>query len=342
MVPISVRALEGWIWVKNRVFGIGWHRDPYRHFGPGGLEEAEALCTEAGRDFLGFVRPPATLEAKDLEAYERRPAPSRRSCVVLRFDSPLPSGQPRNDRVEVRVYHPPGGNGHGRVMLFHHPVHQNRWRMWEWFLSDLMDRVPVAILASPYHFDRTPVGQYSGEGMVNPNPWRIFESLRQWCWDEKATLSALRSACGLEPAGVVGYSMGAFQALLLASAGELELPIACIAATNRYAWGVYNGSMGHGLQRGLREAGIDRARFERMVEPIELERYVGRIRPRPILLVAGRYDSVDPPPSTERLERALRPSRSLQVEAGHASLFIHRQAIFAEVLRFFDERGGLP
>jgi pimeloyl-ACP methyl ester carboxylesterase len=340
MTPAHVTVFEGILHLRNRIFGIGRHPDPHRHFGAGGIDEAEALCAPANRDLLGFIRPPAEPELKNFQ----REVPRRirgRSAETLRFDSPYPSGRPGNDRVQVRLYRPAHNDHPNRVIVFHHPIYQKRWDVWEWFLADLMDRIPVAAMAGPYHYDRVPPGEYPGESTCNPNPWKLFESVRQWAWDQLATHTALIDRCGLEPAAVVGFSIGAFQSTLAAAAGLINLPLVSIASTNRYAHGILHGAIGHGILKGMREVGIDEARLRRMTESIQLERYAPRLRDRPVLFITGAHDRVDPPPSLERLNRALRPTRSVTLRTGHATIVLHRRTVGREILTFLSGLGIL-
>lgn len=332
----AVEALEGWLRLRNRLVGVGEHADAMRHFGPGGVEEAEALCAEANLDLLGFLRPPAALEPARVEGAPARPLSPRHLGTVYRFDSPIPSGHPGNDRVELRVLRPRRRSHERRVVMFHHPLYQKRWPVWEWFLADVLERFPVAMMAGPYHFRRRLPDQFAGEGAVNPNPWRLFESIRQWCWDQKAASALLRETCGLTPVAVMGFSLGAFQSLLVAATGDHTLPIVSIACTNRYAFGVHEGVIARGLRDGFERAGIDRARLERMTESLQLERWAPRVH-QPVLYVAGRWDRVDPPPSGERLEAAIRRRRSMLVDAGHATVVLERRSVAPAILEFLDE-----
>ena len=192
----------------------------------------------------------------------------------------------------------------------------------------------------PYHFARAPRGWFPGEGMVNPNPWRLFEAIRQWSWDQQALMRALPEAVGLEPVAVVGFSLGAFQSLLVAAAGDLaKMPLVAVAPTNRYAFGLRHGVLGRGTLEGLHKAGIEGAKLDRMVDAIQLERYVSRLRGRRILFVAGRHDLVDPPPSPQRLEAELQPTRSVWLDSGHSTVVLERARIAREVFRFLEECG---
>jgi len=326
-----IHLFEHSLRLKNRVIGVGWHADPLRHFGPGGLDESERLCLQAGADLLAFLKPPEGVRPENITIRHPR---------ALSYDSPLPSGAAENDRVAVRIVPAAVPRSDRKAIVFHHALLQKHWALWEWFVAPLARRFPVVILAAPYHFDRTPKGQYPSEGMVNPNPWRLYEALRQWAWDNAALMRGLPSMTGLEPVAVVGFSLGAFNSILAAAMGALEgLPLAAIASTNRYAHGLFEGALGGGTVEGMRRAGIERERLERMVEAIQLERYAPMLAGRPVLFVAGRHDRVDPAPSGERLEQALAPRRSVWLEAGHATVVLQRERVGREILAFLEDEG---
>lgn len=339
MRPGAIAALEGALRLGNRITGVASYPNPSRYFGPGGIDEAEAACAEAGNDLLAFLTPPERLSLSGISE-SKGGRWGARGPITIRFDSPLPSGDPDNDRVELRLHLPASGAGTGRVVLFHHPVFQRRWEAWAWFLADLRARIPVAMMAAPWHYARNPRGHFPGEGFLNPNPWNLYASLRQWSWDQLAARELLRDRHGLEPAAVVGFSLGAFQSLLAAAGGfGGGLPIVSIASTNRYAHAIRYGTLGEGMRLALRQVGLSPERFERMTAAIELDRYASRLDGNKVLFVAGRHDDVDPQPSIERLERALRPGRSVHLDAGHATLLLYRSRVWAEMREFFESAG---
>jgi len=340
MRRVVVHSFEKSLRLKNRLIGIGEHKEPFRHFGPGGVAEAEALCTGASRDLLAFVRPPDTPAASHVAVAPVAKSARGAGIMEIRFDSPLPSGHAANDRVVARWIPSRHPRSDRKAIVFHHALFQRYWGLWEWFLAPFAQRFPVIMMAAPYHFERTPRGWFPGEGTVNPNPWRLYESIRQWCWDQKALMAALPAATGLSPAAVVGFSLGAFQSLLVASSGDLaNVPLVSVAATNRYAFGLRHGMLGRGTLTGLRRAGIDGDRLDRMVDAVQLERYVGKLQGRPVLYVAGRHDLVDPPPSSHRLEAALAPTRSIWLDSGHGTVVLERARIAKEVFRFLNDHG---
>ena len=340
MKKVVIQSVEHSLRLKNRLIGVGEHKEPFRHFGPGGVAEAEALCDGAGQDLLAFVRPPDSVAAEHLAVTPVQGGRRGSGVIEIRFDSPRPSGITTNDRVVARLLPARHPRADRMALVFHHALFQRYWGIWEWFLAPFAQRFPVVMMAAPFHFERRPRGWFPGEGTVNPNPWRLYESIRQWSFDQKALMSVLPEATGLTPVAVVGFSLGAFQSLLVAAAGDLaSVPLVSVAATNRYAFGLRHGMLGTGTLTGLRRAGIDGDRLDRMADAIQLERYVSRLRGRPVLYIAGRHDRVDPPPSSHRLEAALAPTRSMWLNSGHGTVLFERAKIAKEVFRFLGDNG---
>ena len=338
MKRVVIHSFEQSLRLKNRIIGVGWHKETFRHFGPGGVEEAEALCVAAGQDLLAFVKPDMTGLPASITITPVRRGRMGSGLQELCFDSPFPSSHKANDRVVARIIPARRPRADRKALVFHHALLQRHWGLWEWFLAPFAARYPVVMMAAPYHFERAPQGWFPGEGLVNPNPWKLFEGIRQWSWDQQALMRALPESLGLEPVAVVGFSLGAFQSLLVASAGGLDgLPIVSVAATNRYGFGLRHGVLGRGTLEGLKRAGIEGERLDRMVDAIQLERYVPRLRGRRVLFVAGRHDLVDPPPSAQRLEAELQPTRSVWLDSGHGTVVLERARIANEVFAFLEE-----
>jgi len=329
---------------RNRLLGLDRYAGPERYFGPGGLEATAAVCSEAGRDLPAWILPPATVPGLALRAEPvPRTTTGRLTIAEWSFASPRPSGVAVNDRVWLRLLRPRHArDGGGKVVLFHHPVYTRRWALWQWFLEPLAERVPLAMMAGPWHLRRTPTGWFPGEGTVNPNPARLYEAFRQWAWDRQAAVAVLREAGGLGLAAELGFSLGAFQTLLLAAGGGVDVPIVAVSATNRYVWGLENGIIGRGLLRSMAAAGVDRARLAAWCDAVQLERYVACLRGAPVLSIRGSRDRVDPPPSLERLERALAPARAVVLPAGHGSILLWRRRILREAIDFLASHGVVP
>ena len=330
----AIEALEAALRLRNRVVGVGVYPEPSRYFDGEGFDGAAARCAEANRNLPAFLLPGEGAIPADARLESRHDG-----VETWSFRSPLAPPEV-DDRVILRVHR--RAARHAPAILFHHPLYQKRWDAWDWFLAPLSGRAPVAMMAAPFHFRRTPRGEFAGEGYVNPNPWRLYAAVRQWAWDQSAARALLSGRLGLPVAAVAGFSLGAFQSLLLAAAGGLDLPIVSIACTNRYGFGVFNSPLARGLREALAKAGIHRDAFELAVDAMQLERWAPRLRGRPVLWIAGRHDRIDPPPSSARLEAALRPMRTLHLDAGHATLLLCRAAVHEAMGSFLEECGVIP
>ncbi|NJN64487.1 MAG: hypothetical protein HC882_06130 [Acidobacteria bacterium] len=342
MLRVSVLALE----MMMRRSAMKRYAEPptawTQHFGPGGLEEAYRLCEDASRDVLSFVRVPRAVPAREVTFERVNGTPRSGRVYSLRFRSPLPSGVERNDTVHARVIFPKSGGAWDHAVVFHHPMRHDSWRLWEWFLEPLALRVPVVVMAAPHHFERRAADEFAGQRTCNANPWRLFEAIRQWCWDQAALRTALIESLSLMPTAVIGFSLGAYQSLLMASAGCLDgVPIAAIGPANSYWWGVSHGWLGQEIVRSLRGVGVTHEMLYEMTHALDLHRHVPRLAGRDVLFIEGRWDGVDPAPSIERLRHALNPRRAISLGAGHGTLLFWQRRIMREVTHFFVECGAL-
>jgi pimeloyl-ACP methyl ester carboxylesterase len=341
MANLRIRWIRQVSRALNAIRGFDRYAAPTSYFGPGGVAEAEALCASANRDLLEFLRPAAIFDPRNLVS---GPVVTRSRFAVQSwsFDSPRPSGDLYNDRVHVRVYRRQGAPEVDHVVLFHHPLYQRWHGVWEFFLGPLIEHVPVALMAGPWHFQRAHTSRFPGEGTINPNPYRLFEAMRQWCNDHHATVRMLEREARLRVVAEMGYSLGGFQILSLASAGEIDVPLVTVSSTNRYAWGLWNGIMAHNLKAGMRAVGIDYERLAEMTREIQVERHAPALRGKPTMYVYGGHDLVDPPPSLERLRAALQPARTLFFpKVGHAGIVFRARRVMDEVLEFLRETGAV-
>ncbi|MDH3627241.1 MAG: hypothetical protein OEV00_10695 [Acidobacteriota bacterium] len=328
------RMTRRMIRMRHWVFGLDRYHHGSSYFEPEGVEHARQVCEDANRDFSAFIAPPDDVP---LESVRKETQRVRRDGVQVQrwsFDSPLPSGVANNDRVHLQLFTPPGVAADEPVLLFHHPVYQRHWSRWEWFLKPLIQKMPVAVLAGPYHFERTPDGQFPGEGAMNANPARLYQAIRQWCWDHEAAVELLRTQVGRELRANVGFSLGGFQLLALASTGRVNVPMVTISATNRYAWGLTHGLIGTGLKRSIDQAGLDDPTFRRWTAALQMDRHVESLRSKRLLYIFGSLDRVDPPPSLERLRDALQPERVIELPMGHGTILFQRRRISQEIEAF--------
>lgn len=162
--------------------------------------------------------------------------------------------------------------------------------------------------------------------------------------------AALAYASGREPGariGVIGFSMGAAVALLAAAEDER---IAAVVSDSAFTSG--RDVVAHGVRSALRIApeflllAADEVVHRRhgyrfsQVRPIDA---VGRIAPRPVLIIHGEGDTTTPVEHAHRLYAAAGEPRELWVVPGveHCgAYFCDRPAYCQRVIGFFDQYLG--
>src|SRR5258706_2499277 len=127
MKRVVIHSVEHSLRLKIRLTGVGEHKEPFRHCGTGGVAEAEALCDEASRDLLAFVRPPDAPVARHLTLTPLRRSRSGSGLIEMRFDSPRPSGHATNDRVVARLIPSRHPRADRKALVFHHALFQRFW-----------------------------------------------------------------------------------------------------------------------------------------------------------------------------------------------------------------------
>jgi hypothetical protein len=328
----------------NRWTGIAQYAHPLRYLAEdrGALDE---YCADAARDLFAYLAPPEV--RVDELGVTRSGSASPSGADILTFASPRPSGMTANDTVRVHRFRATG-RPEG-TLIFNHPAFRTGLGWIGWFIRPLRRRYDLVVMEAPYHLSRAPAGTFSGERMINTNPIHLFEGLRQWMADHRALLAILEeeTAAGetrARPAGVVGYSLGAYLATLY-SRFDPRLPIVGICPTNDYTSLIYEGVMMKSLRAAIGAAGITREEWERHTSCLRLDPHAAQFAADRMLLFAARYDGVEPWSSFERFARALAPRRLVLLPAGHSTTAIlFRGRIMRETLRFLDDLAapGLP
>jgi hypothetical protein len=288
---------------------------------------------EANRDLVSWLDPGEIA------------APPPESIVdengFLSFPSPRPLGDPRVDRVRLRVYPAPSDAGEVGV-LFHHWVCLEDWRHVEFLLRPLIGRCRLAAMIAPHHLQRRREGWRAGEGVLNANPLDVFRAFRQWQADHAACLGLLARDLGFRRVVLLGYSFGGYASLLSFLNGP-TLPLVAVAVTNNYRRGILEGPTTAHIRNGVLDAGFDHETFGREVRSLHLARWADRIDGRRITWIRARGDRIEPSDSLLEAPRALRPAREIVLPGGHASAVFFRGRIAREVLsRVAEEASAAP
>ena len=182
---------------------------------------------------------------------------------------------------------------------------------------DMLGRVGFATFA----IDARSHGQRRDAAVLDQvatDPALLADMLRQTVIDMRRGIDylATRTECDPERIGYVGASMGGFLGSMLAGADvRVQAPVLLVSGAD---WETMLGS--EVAQRFRREASpqdVERAR--EVLDPVDAKHWIGRISPRPVLMVNGDRDTSVPPDSARALHRAARePKQVVWYEGGHA------------------------
>jgi cephalosporin-C deacetylase-like acetyl esterase len=152
---------------------------------------------------------------------------------------------------------------------------------------------------------------------VETDPAALERMLRETVIDMRRGVDYLSTRAGCDPAriGYLGASMGGFLGAMLAGVDErVQAPVLLVSGGD---WStMLESSVAREFRRRATSAGIERAR--RLLDPIDPVRWVGRISPRPVLMIAGDADTAVPPASARALHAAARePKTVVWYHGGH-------------------------
>ena len=311
----------------RRLAGAGTYREAEAYFDPDEPRPGDPAYLERlepiNENFVEWLDPGPIVA----------PPPNEIKLVngLWRFKSAVELGDPRVDRVAVRVY-PTPDEAPAVGVLFHPWLGLDGWLAPDWLLRPLTRRFRVAVMVAGHHDPRCAKGFDSGEGMINLNPRHFFEGLRQWQADQLATLDFLRRDHGFEKTVLLGYSLGGFAAVLGRLFSE-PLPTVAVAAPNSFARGVFEGEYTEDLARRLLEAGFTEKSFRQATRALHLARWGNKISGRKLSWMRPRFDHIEPEDSFEEIRRRIAPDRTLDIGGGHSTGLLHREEIAAEVTR---------
>ncbi len=316
----------------NRRRGIGRLRELGHYFDakarndgyrPADDPELEAKLDRANDDLLGFLDP------GEVSA----PSPHEISKVgsLISFPSQCPIGDPRVDRVTVKVYPaPPDAPRVG--VLFHPWLFFDGWRSADFVLGPLLRRFRVAAMLAPHHHTRTREGFTSGEGYFNPNPYSIFLGMRQWISDHFVTMKLLMRDFSFDKIVIFGYSVGGFNTLF-STLFSSPMPMVTCCVTNHLARGVARGSVTDQLRKLLPHTGYTQASYARAVRSLHLARWASRIDASRLTWIEARSDTLEPKWSLIEGRDSLAPERIVELPGGHGGPAFCRRSIAREVTR---------
>jgi len=169
-----------------------------------------------------------------------------------------------------------------------------------------------------YHGDR----KQPGSDILGAYIYRNRDALRQTVIDLRRAIDFLQSRREIDAKriGYIGLSMGGILGGILAGVDErVQAPILIVAGGD---WGYLFAKSQHPAAAQLRqkqpELFNNPQKVNEVLGPVDPVNWVGRISPRPLLMINGKDDQIVPKECTERLFAAAKqPKEIVWLEGGH-------------------------
>lgn len=248
----------------------------------------------------------------------------------FRFDSPIASdGAAASGRLFVRDRHAPWcvilpgyltglfGTEYGIFLRAH-------------ARAAVEDGFNAALLAPPYHLERTPAGTFSGAGFFTADLGSTAAAIAGWVSETVALADWLRAEYG-QPVGIWGCSLGGLCAGLAATVrgdwayAVFHEPLGDVAAA------LWLSPAAADLRAELAAHGTRREDFARMLAPLCPPQLGPQLDQDRMLFMIPQYDGIVPTASQVDWWQAWgRPAR-VDLDTGHLRGAAHPQALQAAV-----------
>lgn len=254
------------------------------------------------------------------------------------FPSGRPSGVATNDRVRLRVFLPTTGEGPAPLVVVLH-----YWGATDLGLETAWARrlaeagIASAVLALPYHIDRTPPGERSGERAVQPDSGRLRETLAQGVADVRRALDWAETRPEIDPRrfAVAGTSLGSLVAAACFAVDDRIQAGAFVLGGADFAHVFWNSSRTVSLRDAMRNRGYTEARLREELASVEPALRLAGARARPALVVSAKFDTVVPARSTKALVDAIPGAQTIVLDTGHYGGSLVQNSILRSATEFF-------
>ncbi|HIE51473.1 MAG TPA: hypothetical protein EYP85_06910, partial [Armatimonadetes bacterium] len=240
---------------------------------------------------------------------------------LVRFDSPQPSGQPRNDRVWVEGYRPRSSEP-VPVVLVLHSWRSRRGETGRRLCRALAQRgIAAFLVVLPYHLQRTPPGAKSGDLMISSDLARTRAAFMQAVADVRATATLLQRQPWVDGQrlGLVGLSLGAIIGSLVVERDQRFRAVVLLFAGGDLGTLLWKSVILRPLRRRLQREGFTRAAIRVALREVDPLTTASAGRPRHLLMINGKYDWVMPRECVEALWRAWGKPELVWLNGGHYS-----------------------
>lgn len=258
----------------------------------------------------------------------------------LSFDSFIRSGVPENDRVKARLLLPPS-QGKVPLVILIHGLGVTDDSIERRLAQKLNSRgIAALIVQLPYHLSRTPKGYRSGALAIQPDVFRLKQTIRQAVTDLRSAVNWAESDARVDQdrIGVVGTSLGAIVASLGIAVEPRVKFAALILGGADMAHILWHSSLTISVREALRKQGFVEAGLRREIADIEPANYVSPALGPRVFLIGALFDNIVPEADTKKLHEALGKPPMLWLETGHYGAVFVENRVFRHVADFFDAR----
>jgi dienelactone hydrolase len=212
----------------------------------------------------------------------------------------------RNQTASARWIHPRSGPRRRALVYIHGWLEPGPWPEQFFFLPRVYEELGVDVLhvQLPFHGDRNPRSAlFHGEFYWTGDLVRSIEAVRQSCIDARSLVAWLREI-GYREVGVMGFSMGASLAMVLACLDPTPDYIIPIVGHLQLGEAIENAPIFWRMKKDLERFGIDRDGRKEIFDQLGLERMRPHLAPQKQLWVMAVDDGYVTKPLVETQWRA--------------------------------------
>lgn len=307
--------------------------------------KAIALCLSACAALQGFPQlPPINAKPEPTSDYRISPRASdpEQTVFALRFPSAIVTSVPENNTAIVEIYEPRDARRPMPVVILLHYWGATDLDVERRFAKDLNARgMAAAVVTLPYHLQRTPPGQKSGEYAIRPDVAFLKEAITQAVFDIKRLLDWIESRpqqYDVSRTALAGISLGAVVGSLTVGVDDRISAAAFLLGGADLAHLLWHSSVTIHTRNALRGLGYTEQRLRQELESVEPMRFARPQIGHSILVIGARFDEVVPTEDTEKLIRAFEAQHVLWLDSGHYGGALVERRIYRTVAEFFQAK----
>jgi pimeloyl-ACP methyl ester carboxylesterase len=250
------------------------------------------------------------------------------------FPSRVDTASQKNNSVFGRYYKLNDTVSKSTVVLLHGIFEKNYRQLERHALNFIKSGHNCLIVTLPYHMERAPKGQQSGNHFVSNDLEGIFTALRQSVSDVRTMVGWL-NANGEKRVGIMGIDLGGLIGSIVASSTRrINYLILLAPAISPLQVTGYTRS-GHAVDGRIEATGLTKQELYMLFEPWTLLHNRPVISKNRVLIIRGQHDAIVPSDSIDRVCEAWNQPRMIESRNGHLGIMASRK-ILKDVGAFLD------